>query len=175
MADTSTLDSLRTEIIESQKVRSDFLKLKLLICAVVGATALGLSEMGAKAPLALAVIPLACLYVDLLCRHLSLRNYAIGRFLETSDHSDAMIRAYEEYYHKASDGWFSLEGLALVGSTGVVSVIVYFVGMSALDKPLLSWEWPALLFPASSGLALILSVALHIYYRLLRRRYKNAR
>jgi hypothetical protein len=172
VAANGSFDTLRTEVIESQKVRSDLLKWKLLICAVVGATALGLSEKATKAPLALAVIPLACLYVDLLCRHLSLRNHAIGCFLRESKHADEVLKAYEKYYREASKGWFSLEDLALIGFTVVVSIIVYFVGMSALDVPLWSWGWPAVLFPASAGLAILFSGALEFYYRCLRKKYE---
>jgi hypothetical protein len=70
------VDTLRTELIESQKARSDLLKWKLLIVAAAGGSALGFSgpEKSDNAHFALAVLPLACAYVDLLCRSLSLRT-----------------------------------------------------------------------------------------------------
>ena len=76
------MDALRPELIETQKIRSDLMKWKLLIVSGIGGAALGFSGSNGNAPtgahLALAIIPIACFYVDLLCRHLSLRNKAIG-------------------------------------------------------------------------------------------------
>jgi hypothetical protein len=129
--------------------------------------------MTANAPLALAVIPLACVYVDLLCRHLSLRNHAIGCFLRESEHSDEVLKAYEDYYRKATAKTVRLEDAALVGCTLVVSVIVYFVGITVLNVGFLPLKWPAVLFPASSGLAILFSCLLEFYYRRLRKHYET--
>ena len=77
--------TLRTELIEAQKARSDLMKWKPLIVAGVGGAALGFSgnnDAAANAHFALAVLPLACAYVDLLCRSLSLRTKAVGLFIE---------------------------------------------------------------------------------------------
>jgi len=69
--------------------------------------------------LALAIIPLACFYVDLLCRHLSLRNKAIGKFIASHDSGDEVLKSYENFYDRISrDVWdlVSFESVALLGS-----------------------------------------------------------
>lgn len=76
------MSNLRTEIINAQQVRSDLLKWKLLLVAGLGGASLGFSgNQVSGAELALCVIPFVCVYVDLLCRHLNLRNMIIGAFL----------------------------------------------------------------------------------------------
>ena len=173
MADTGSFDTLRTEIVESQKIRSDLLKWKLLICAAVGAAGLGFSDKSVtNAPLALAVIPLACVYVDLLCRHLSLRIHAIGCFLRSDRHSDEVLRAYETFYQN-SRLRVSLEDLALIGCTVLVSVLVYPLGVLASAIALWSLDWRATVFLVSSGLGILLSFLLQIYYVGMRKNYEN--
>ncbi|OGD69619.1 hypothetical protein A3E89_01940 [Candidatus Campbellbacteria bacterium RIFCSPHIGHO2_12_FULL_35_10] len=77
------VDPLRAEIIESQKARIDLLKYKLIAIAALGSIGLGLgSNRPENAPLILALIPLVCLYVDLLCYHNTMRILVIGQFFK---------------------------------------------------------------------------------------------
>jgi len=81
---------LRDEIVESQKVRSDLFKWKILLVATLGAIALGFSSEPANAASVpsfdhlylLCLIPLVGLYVDILCSHLNLRILVIGRYFQ---------------------------------------------------------------------------------------------
>lgn len=77
---------VRQEILESQKIRNEFLKYKLFTVAAIASVGLGLS--GAKgSPVInveylLCLIPLVCLYIDIICYHNNCRIRAIARFLE---------------------------------------------------------------------------------------------
>ena len=82
---------LREEIVESEKARVDLLKWKIILIATLGAVALGFESTapaGAAAASApsfsheylLCLIPLVCLYVDLLCSHLNLRIMVIAHY-----------------------------------------------------------------------------------------------
>ncbi len=78
---------LRDEIVESQKTRVDLLKWKIILAATLGAVALGFEGTPpSAAPFSheylLCLIPLICLYVDLLCAHLNLRIMVIARYVQ---------------------------------------------------------------------------------------------
>jgi len=167
------METLRTELIETQKVRSDLMKWKLLIVAAIGGSALGFSGSGDNgqnnACLALAIIPLACFYVDLLCRHLSLRNKAIGKFIASHDSGDEVLKNYENFYDRISrDVWdlVSFESVALVGCTVFLSIAIVPIGVLASSaEP--CWgllAWPASLFYGAAITGLILSIWLQTRY-----------
>jgi hypothetical protein len=102
---TSSMERLREEILNSQTVRSDLLKYKLVIAGALGAAGLGLAGSNATghSDLVLCTVPLACLYVDLLCRHLSLRILVIGTFYRKKGSATAsseefrQLADYEKY------------------------------------------------------------------------------
>ena len=134
------MSALREEIIESQKVRSELLKWKLLIVSALGAAGLGLSGQEASghgavssAYLVLLLIPFACFYVDLLCRHMSLRIIVIGTFLRNSSSDEET--EYERFVLKTKSmgpkklNVFDLEDWALGGSTTVLSLLVILAGL----------------------------------------------
>jgi hypothetical protein len=81
-----TVESLRQEILNAQQTRSDLLKWKLGLVGALGATGLGLAgaDTPGHADLVLCAVPLVSVYVDLLCRHLSLRILVVGRYLHQS-------------------------------------------------------------------------------------------
>jgi hypothetical protein len=168
------MQTLRTEIIETQKVRSDLLKWKLLIVAFIGGAALGFSgSSGGQNPssayLALSVIPIGCFYVDLLCRHLSLRNKAIGLFISFRQEENELLREYERFYDTIFDkGWgrLSLESLALVGCTVLLSVAIVPIGIAMSGMPFWPpYAWPVSLFYASGGMGVVLSLWLQARYQ----------
>lgn len=69
------MQTLREEILQAQRTRSDLLKWKLGLVGVIRSVGLGLagSRVPTHAELVLCAIPFGCVYVDLLCRHLWLR------------------------------------------------------------------------------------------------------
>jgi hypothetical protein len=133
------MSELRNEIVESQKARTEFLKWKLIGVSALGAAGLGLTEHAGPigAYLVLALIPFVCFYVDLLCRHISLRILVIGRFLRFNASGEQ--RAYEQFAEQsrqmgpnASVSAFALEDWALDWSTCVLSGLVAFAGLLSL-------------------------------------------
>ena len=71
----------------AKKSRIDLLKWKFIVIAALGSIALGVgirnenSQFPQEATFCL--IPLVCVYVDLLCRHLNLRILVISKFIRT--------------------------------------------------------------------------------------------
>jgi hypothetical protein len=143
------MDKLREEILQAEQTRSDLLKLKLSLVGAIGALGLGFSGSGTfgHAELVLALVPLVCVYVDLLCRHLTLRIVVIGAFLRTSMYGgrsgvDA-FQAYEVFvqnqrWEEPGDGPrggrrrvspFDLEDWALEYSTYLLSVGIFLFGV----------------------------------------------
>ncbi|HXJ78396.1 MAG TPA: hypothetical protein VMS64_06905 [Candidatus Methylomirabilis sp.] len=114
---------LRDEIIESQKVRTDLLKWKIILVAALGGAALGVGQPEhAIRPILLGFIPLVCAYVDVVCTHNDIRIRVIGHFLE-SQGSDEQIRAYESYCGRNRDV-FLVERVALVATTVLFSLMI---------------------------------------------------
>ena len=84
---------LRDEIIESQKARADLFKWKIILVAAIGAAVLGVGDplaagktageddMVSKREYLLCLVPLVCVYTDILCAHMNLRIRVIGQFL----------------------------------------------------------------------------------------------
>ena len=124
------METLRQEILETQKVRSDLLKWKLIIVAALGAAALGINQTSGQ-PLLLCLIPFACGYLDLLCRHCSIRNKIIGSFIRATP-SLELLADYEAFYESVSPEktlfGLTLESVALTVSTLSVSLLIFFVG-----------------------------------------------
>lgn len=135
------MSTLRQEIIESQKIRADFLKWKLIIVSVLGGAALGFSgqAVAGNLALALALIPPACLYVDVLCAHNSLRIIVIGTFKRKSKccaGCSADCDCEYENFAKRCGGKpveaFRMEDGVLSCFTNLVSALVAVLGVSIL-------------------------------------------
>lgn len=171
------MSELRTEIVELEKARTDLLKWKLIGVAALGAAGLGFTEHqgGGDAYLVLALIPLVCFYVDLLCRHITLRVMVIGRFLrQTASGQEA---AYEWFCTQSSHmgakqrtSAFALEDWALEWSTYLLSGMVVLAGAGfsppglAATDTLMVFGWPMssagfvrAVFVASGAVAIVLS------------------
>ncbi len=118
----SHMEKLPDEILESQKARIGLLRWKLVICAVIGAVGFGVEKNSHPMYILLALIPLACLYVDLLCTNINLRIILIGKYLSTQNDP------YESYVtrHRIM---FSLEDWALYGSTVVASILLFLFSL----------------------------------------------
>lgn len=132
-------EGLRNEIIEAEKARIDLLKWKLIVAAGLAGIGFGLlntakgsgdaeTQGNEISHLALSIIPLACLYVDLLCYNLQIRMIVISQFIQNYRPGDGVIDA-EGYcmYEKFCDrirGAFKLEDWAMEYSTRVISALI---------------------------------------------------
>ncbi|HEY2181321.1 MAG TPA: hypothetical protein VGH09_06595 [Solirubrobacteraceae bacterium] len=121
---------------QAQQARSDLLKWKLGLVGVIGAIGLGLAgtHTSHHAALVLCVLPLVCVYVDLLCRHLSLRMLVIAAFIKKRDLATAEepLVAYERFVGtvRTDHEPFALETWALDYSTAAVSAFVFAYGIA---------------------------------------------
>ena len=164
------MSELRDEIIEAQKTRSDLLKWKLIIASALGAAGLGFVENSPEkgAVLVLALIPLACAYVDLLSRHLNMRMLVISCHLRIA--ADPQEGRYEEFAEAARSmgkngklDAFGLEDLALEWSTLALSALVIAFGLYLCSLPgakgrLAEFQVVALTLSGIAGLVLALVV-----------------
>ncbi len=149
---------LRDEIVESQKVRSDLFKWKIILVASLGAVALGLASAndkgaGADPPSTheylLCLIPLVCLYVDILSSHLNLRIMVIGRYFQyvaatRGNEAEPRQAEYERFVERARNltsdlrqtddatprtfSAFAFEDLAQHLSSSILSLFVFLWG-----------------------------------------------
>ncbi len=125
---------LRTEIIESQKTRTDLLKYKLFIIAIIGSIGLGISETKfniRNIDYILYILPFVCIYIDLLCYHNTIRILVIASFLTR------IKNEYEMYINllgtDKKDGnryYFNLEDIILRGSSLFIALLLIVYGIS---------------------------------------------
>lgn len=120
---------LPDEIIDAHQSRADLLKWKFILVAALGAVALGLGEKSSPAPLLLALIPWVCLYVDLLCSNLNLRQIAIGTFYARS-----RKESYECFVQQHRSV-FDMEDWALYDSTYIICIILSAIGLALTNWP----------------------------------------
>ena len=142
-------DMLRNEIIEAQKERTDLLKWKLIVVAGLagigfgffsGATGTDAGNLQGNetSHLALSIIPLACLYVDLLCYNLQVRMMIIGLFMQTYRPSNGRTDGedyckYEEFCDK-NRGAFKLEDWAIEHSTRSISALIMLSAIPIIQQ-----------------------------------------
>jgi len=136
-----TEDELRKEITASEDSQGDFIKWKLILVAGVGSASLGGSIKSLNtpvwqfAPLLLCLIPLICVYVDLVYFHLTLRIITIAAFLRhcAPPTEGAGNKRYEEFVFVLRQGRrahpYALQYIILTGSTAVLSLLVLLIGI----------------------------------------------
>jgi hypothetical protein len=74
---------IRDALIENQKTRTDLLRWKMILVAAIGAAASGAGGIDpSHCSLLFSLIPLVCVYVDLLSRDQTLRILSITRYLQ---------------------------------------------------------------------------------------------
>lgn len=136
------------------------LKWKLVVIAGIGAPALGFTNVQGPtgSHLALAMIPLACLYIDILCRELSIRAKRISVFLAHNQKADDLAKVFESFYQRTKIGP-SMESFALVYSTVVVSLLVLIIG-GMLSNIVRDW----MVFVTSTVVGLAGSRFIHTQY-----------
>lgn len=115
---------LRAEIVESQKFIVDLEKWKLILVAALGAAGLGvIPGSQSRVPVLLGLIPIVCVYVDVLVYHNGLRMRLISRFLQGGSHEDRFSREYEAFCEK-NRRVFPLEEYVLFATTLLLSIAV---------------------------------------------------
>ncbi|WP_009630110.1 hypothetical protein [Synechocystis sp. PCC 7509] len=128
------MEAFRDEIVEAEKGRTDLLKWKLILVAALGAIGLGISNLSSTAKpilslhLTLCLIPLVCVYVDLLCKHLQMRILVISKFFQSDECRNntgeiSYFCLYESFCEKYRSV-FSLEDWAQQWSTLFLSVLI---------------------------------------------------
>ncbi len=164
------ISPLRSEILESEKSRMEFLKWKLIAVAAIGTIGLGFGKPDGN-PLiepayVLCIIPLVCVYVDLLCYHNQIRILFIAKFLSyMGDPYEEYIAVLDTACHQhvqekiKEEGiryFFNIEDLALRYSSVVLSLLIVVLGI-VISKLMLVF-----LIVGCSGI--LLSFLLKIYY-----------
>jgi hypothetical protein len=126
---------LRTEIIETEKQQADYLKWKFIVIAALASVAVGIDSNRNVNPWLLCLVPPVCLYVDLICLHLSLRIITIGAYLRTQDvqYENIMFALRREGRNSVV-----FEDVAIRYSSVLVNLMV--MGLSFLDSQ--HWYWP---------------------------------
>jgi phosphorylase kinase alpha/beta subunit len=147
---------LPEEIFGAHEARADFLKWKLVLVAALGAAGLGIGDKFEQGRLLLALIPLVCIYADLLCTNLKVRVIVIGSF-----YSSFRGDGYERFAQR-NRKVFDTEAWALHYSTYVVCIILTGIGLFSQTFDELSWrmpfpwKWPWQ-WPANDDLILIVA------------------
>jgi hypothetical protein len=138
-------DAFRNEIIESKKSRIALFKWKILIVAILGGVSLGIGQVQGEEsePRALLfftlheqpvhmvifLIPLICVYVDLLSKHLQIQIFAISKYFQKCDKLNGEkeflnFKYYEQYCEKIRKS-FKFDEWVQTNSTKIICVLVF--------------------------------------------------
>jgi hypothetical protein len=142
------LEAFKNEIIEAEKDRNDLLKWKLILVAVLSAVSMDIGAFATKtsqsvsyARFAVCLIPLVCVYVDLLCKHLQIRILVISKFFQdfesnSSDNSVSELFTFKDYerYCEHVRSVFSFEDWAQTGSTYFLCLLVICSALLYIDN-----------------------------------------
>ena len=145
------MEGLRDEVIATHQTRADLLKWKVILIAAIGSVAFGFTN-GSNSPhhVLLALMPLVCLYVDTVARHLNLRIEVISAFIRSDGYKNSPAAAhilYEyEVFCKRNRPAFCLETYAYLSSSVLVSLFVLAFALLVLCK------WQEQLFLMVSGI-----------------------
>ncbi len=177
------MNNLKTELLHAQKTRDDLMKWKLMLVSGIGAAGLGFSNSTSPkyAELAICLIPFACVYVDLLCRNLSIRTKSISAFISSGSSSDSVNLEilFERFYALFDSKRKAMEGMAFVYSTIVLSVAITMSGILIIytkkieNVPFLDF-WPSLLFIASGVGGILFSWVVEFQYKGQNKKLKEA-
>lgn len=141
------MESLRNELIETQKVRTDLIKWKLILVSTLGAAALGFTKIDSKinTEILLCCIPFVCAYTDMQYTNLALRISGIATFIRKipiqQNHESIYIKNYEIFMNEVrlkiqanvkSLGEYSLQTLVMLGSSLLFSISIGVYGLKDL-------------------------------------------
>ena len=177
------MDILYQVIIENQKIRTDLLKWKLILCTALASiglcsTSVTVSQTLPHIDVVLCCIPFVAAYVDLMCSHMSLRVQVIGKFVRLTQFKNEpgkSLHAYEQFVgltrgeKKGKLSAFALESWAMYASSLILSGLVFVYGTFAAFEDgqrtrntivHASWFWSAGVIGAALTLGILLSYKL---------------
>lgn len=173
----TTEEMLREEIRATQGSQAAILKWKFLAIAAVGAFGLNTAEkQGDTARWLLGLIPLICLYADILLFHFILRVITIGAFIKKSyqelrRRTKETLLDYEGFVFlirgkRDVASPFGLETIAVVGSSLVIDLLL-LVSCLVFAWPRKAQEW------ALPGSALFCFIVTLIAFSLYQKRFNK--
>ena len=172
---TQRSSKLPDEILGAEQCRSNYLKWKLFLVAALGASGFGLGgqyfgDEGQPPHLLLALIPFVCIYVDLLCTHLTLRILVIGSFYANVGHD-----LYEQFVRQDRKD-FRMEDWALYWSTYAICLILILTGFLLQTRDRLCWHRPQgenLILVLAGSVGIALSIIIQLKARGSKKRIEN--
>jgi hypothetical protein len=125
--------SLRAESIAAQTMRFDLAKFKLVTTAVLGSIAIGAGTTSGteKFPYIMGLIPLVCIYIDLIADSKQIQILVIGAFLKTE--KAGIFSRYEKYCSDLrSRKDIFIDSYAFYFSTMVLCIAIALFGIGQL-------------------------------------------
>jgi hypothetical protein len=125
--------SLRAESIAAQTMRFDLAKFKLVTTAVLGSIAIGAGTTSGteKFPYIMGLIPLVCIYIDLIADSKQIQILVIGAFLKTE--KGGIFSRYEKYCSDLrSRKDIFIDSYAFYFSTMVLCIAISLFGVGQL-------------------------------------------
>jgi len=125
--------SLRAESIAAQTMRFDLAKFKLVTTAVLGSIAIGAGTTSGteKFPYIMGLIPLVCIYIDLIADSKQIQILVIGAFLKTE--KAGIFSRYEKYCSNLrSRKDIFIDSYAFYFSTMVLCIAISLFGVGQL-------------------------------------------
>jgi hypothetical protein len=182
--------NLREEIVEHQRTRTDLFKWKVILIAGIGAAASGVGGFQLEhRALLFVLVPLVCVYVDLLARDQTLRIVVIAEYLRGGLESSQKEGRYEDFVARADNiklvsSWAALRfrlsrkqsayalGFAAEDfSTVLVSVFILAAGLMFYEEPDWSWQFglhaqpiDGLVLACSATLGLVITGFAYVAY-----------
>lgn len=124
------LVSLRNEALAAQQQRLDLARFKIVSIAVIGAIAIGTSDLSqGSVPYVIGLIPLVAIYIDVIMETKKIQFMAIGAFLNTLD-KGSPIAKYEAFVEKRRAGF--LKNYSYQYSTMVVCAGIFLLGIGRI-------------------------------------------
>ena len=165
--------AFKKEIVVAEQGRTDLLKWKLILVAVLGSIGLGIDYSVPSNPdkifgpyLVLCLIPLVCVYVDLLCKHLKLRILVISQFFQSERQNlneeyqrelDSLVgdKIFVEYekYCEINRGVFAFEDWVQQGSTYFLSILILVFPFLLRNTSSIELSWLDVVLFVSAGLS----------------------
>ena len=172
------IEAYKHEIIEAENKRNDLLKWKLILVAALSSVSLGIGYPFPRGNAttdyrhyAIFFIPLVCVYVDLLCKHIQIRIIVISKFfqdyeLDMENRLESSITIFKEYerFCEKNRSVFSFEHWAQTISTYFLCIVMISVPFIVTDV--------GKLYPIIAGfVGILLSVLIDYSYKRKKKRF----